>query len=227
MITVTVYGSSSDGNCTILKDRVSGKMIVMDCGIPIPPKIKMENILAVFITHSHSDHRKCIKDWKSKPIYTNEPDLLDKYTEKGFNIHPISVEDIGPFQVVAIRAQHDTKLPCHYRVSTKDDSVWYGCDAHEYRPVELSFACCCKKIMVDCNYDELFMKEKDTYPKQLKKRIIGKGHASNQYIYDTFGSVKEHLILMHLSRVYNSPKQVRKVFGKQIKVVDKVPKRFL
>ena len=230
---VTIYGSGSSGNMTIVKDKETGKCIVLDCGVHIPPMIKLEDVLGVFITHAHSDHTHCMSEWISKPIYgtlgeLNNPKFI-KFNYDFRYITPLNLYQIGPFSVIPYPARHDTTDPVHYMVRTNNDSLWYGCDACAYNNQEYHAAITCNKIMVECNYDEDMVEKgifkQREYPPSLVERIVDVGHASNQYIEKRFHDVKRKLILCHISRNCNEAKRIKKVFGKNIRMVYDCPRR--
>lgn len=233
MISIIVAGSGSSGNCTVLKDNKTGKALVVDCGISPPPLLRFEDVVGVLITHSHNDHVHNIRELRGKPIYGTKEELtVDKVSKSLYNdysnvtyVTSLSTYEIGPFTVTPYHADHDTPNPVHYKIETKDDSVWYGCDACSYDDdVVFAAATSCKKIMLECNYDEVLMEEDNhfikSYSLALRDRIVNSGHASNQYIYNKFKSYKRKLILCHLSKNYNSIENIKKVFGKGVRVID-------
>lgn len=238
MIRIEVIATGSSGNCTLLTDSNTGKILVMDCGVPAPPRLKYEKIAGVCITHSHSDHVHNLFDYKMKDVYGTEEELTSPRVSKIGLQKPHYIKSceqfrVGPFNVTSYPAYHDTPNPVHYLISTEDDMIWYGCDAYKYDEMTIGTASCCRKILLDCNYDEGLMDEDEfkirSYSGELKERIIFNGHASNQYIRKAFNDVKDKLVLLHTSENYNDKEAIQKVFGKRARIItrENCPKKIM
>lgn len=233
MILIQVAGTGSTGNCTVLRDSETRKALVVDCGISPPPLLRFEDVVGVLITHSHNDHVHNIRELRNKPIYGTKEELdtpkIQKSLYNDFSnvtyVTSLSKYEIGPFTVTPYPADHDTPNPVHYKIETKDDSVWCGCDACNYdNDVVFAAATSCNKIMVESNYDADLIEQDQfrvsSYPIGLRDRIVNSGHASNTYIAERFKDYKERLILIHVSMNYNSDECIAKAFGNGVSVID-------
>ena len=214
---LTIRGSGSSGNSTTLTDLKTGKSIVLDAGVKPAKKFISDNILAVFLTHRHSDHCCYVSAYAGKPI-------LGSPIEFGKSVTPITNFEtlvFGPFEIIALSANHDTEDPLHYFIKCRDMAVFYGCDAVTLPDYYDKYFELADVIMIDANYDSVLMQEDTSYPEDLKLRIVNKGHASTQYIRKRMKKYEYKLVLCHLSMNYNTPELAEEKISNCIAAVDK------
>jgi len=232
---IKVLGSSSDGNCTLIKFDRQKDWIMFDAGISYIKK-KLEDIVPeyCFITHNHSDHISRVNAIQSitqvcgmyeefdNPKCSNYVKSMDKimFLEEGV------VNKVGQYEVTPLPAEHDTDQPVHYFITDGYESFFYGCDCayipHSYD----SYLVQCTAIMVECDYDSKAMatniidgrKVHYCYDKTLKHRVV-RTHCSTNYIKNRFDEFIQRgytVILGHISNNYNSKENMKKMIGYRV-----------
>lgn len=100
---MTIRGTGSSGNSTTLKDLKTGKSLVLDAGIKPSKKFAKENILAVLITHRHTDHYSYASAYHDTPIIGSPLELYIKTDNVKFIENGETVV-YGPFEITALSA---------------------------------------------------------------------------------------------------------------------------
>lgn len=221
--------SSSKGNASFIGDKSGG--VLIDSGVSfrrlmqalelceIPP----EAVMAVFITHSHSDHVKGLKMLTKRlsvPIWGRKETLdqliHDELVSPGAQLNEMNgaVHAAG-MEITCFNTPHDTAGSCGYRVSTADGRSCavctdLGCVTDE---VEQGITGC-NLVLLEANYDEKMLRS-GPYPHYLKQRISSdKGHLSNRCCGLQAARLIENgttrIILGHLSQENNTPKTAEK-----------------
>ena len=219
MLQLLPIASGSTGNC-ILVD-LDGHRILIDLGVTAKALSAAldtngygwDDIDAVLISHSHSDHVKglevCMKRI-SAPIYTSgttrDTLMLDRalilpYTEK--------VEILPGIRVTAIRTSHDCPGSVGFLIESALCRLGYLTDLGVIpeSTMELLFGCDC--IVIESNHDEQMLRY-GRYPVHLKRRILSDhGHLSNTDASAAIARFAEHgtkhFFLAHLSQENNLP----------------------
>lgn len=115
MLKLTIFGSSSKGNCYLLENNKT--KIMLDCGIKkLQDKVDIESINGILLSHAHSDHTKGvidIKDYYQGKFYSNKETLdslpiIDLYKQE---IKSGVLFSIGTFNIIAFDLMHD--VPCY------------------------------------------------------------------------------------------------------------------
>ena len=219
---VTVLGSGSSGNSTLLESNGSG--ILVDSGFvcrELETRLGLvgfpaEKIKAIVITHEHTDHIKGAEVFSKKhkvPVYLSEgtraSGLIDEYKawlepfETG-NEFSINGFDIHPFRIA-----HDAADPCGFVIKSGGCSVGIGTDlGYVTRLIEEKFSGL-DLLVFESNHDpDMLMK--GPYPWFLKQRIASRnGHLSNpeaaDFLRNSITERTRHIFLAHLSRTNNVP----------------------
>ena len=219
MLQLLPIASGSTGNCMLVD--LDGHRILIDLGVTAKALSAALNtngygwddIDAVLITHSHSDHVKgldvCMKRIAA-PVYTSgttrDTLMLDRalilpYTEK--------VEIIPGVQVTAIRTSHDCAGSIGFLIESTGCRLGYLTDLGVIpdSTMELLFGCDC--IVIESNHD-VEMLRYGPYPVHLKRRILSDhGHLSNTDASAAIARFAEHgtkhFFLAHLSQENNRP----------------------
>ena len=189
MLLLLPIASGSTGNCMLVD--LDGHRILIDLGVTAKALSAAlgangygwDDIDAVLISHSHSDHVKglevCMKRI-SAPIYTSgttrDTLMLDRalilpYTEK--------VEILPGIRVTAIRTSHDCPGSVGFLIESANCRLGYLTDLGVIpeSTMELLFGCDC--IVIESNHDEQMLRY-GRYPVHLKRRILSDhGHLSN------------------------------------------------
>lgn len=234
---VTVLGSGSDGNGTVLdyKDGTIHQSILLDCGVSRLSKLyNWDSLSGIYITHGHSDHVKSIQSTvrvKDAPVYITRPeweserlrkyfDKMTCYTPRVKFITPTKPIVDGVFKVTPIPAHHDTEMPVHYMIEVAGKRIFYGCDTADVSLETLDYIVRADIVLIECNYDDdAFNSDKlnglsisEVYPDELKDRIRYCGHLSVQQLQRILMFVRPEVdvIVTHVSKTYNSKENILK-----------------
>ena len=209
-----VLASGSKGNCTYIE--IENHKFLIDVGtnfLYISKKlneinVKPNEIEAIFITHSHTDHisalKRIIKNINPKIYLTdkimNELNItLDNYE--------IIEDDIkfDNFIINTIKLSHDVEECLGYifnnRVVYITDTGYINNKYHEILKNK-------EVYIIESNHDVDMLMESNR-PYFLKMRILGdEGHISNKdcgyYLSKFIGNNTNHIILAHLSENNNT-----------------------
>lgn len=214
--------SGSKGNCTLVKYKDTA--ILVDAGrstkyiksalssVGVLP----EEIKAIFLTHSHSDHTSALKVWTSNfhtPVHASGAvcAAVERNCAEGVICpHPIEFEEnIGTIAVKSFPTDHDSFGSVGYRFDLGDMSVGIATDlGHVTDRVREGLAGCAAAV-IESNHD-VDMLMRGPYPPDLKQRIISRyGHLSNESGAEFARYLVEHgasrLMLAHISEINNTP----------------------
>ncbi len=206
-------GSGSKGNSTLIS--IGDSLFLIDAGICektlnkglLMLNKKIEDIDAIFITHSHIDHIKYLNLFDFKKIYTVK-DVLEESINP--NIMDFDKEIvINGVSIKALKTSHDVKNSCGFLFEYNNESLVYITDTG-YLPYEtLSIIKNKTYYLFESNHDILQLlqsKRKD----DLKKRILSVyGHLANdlsaKYMLESVGDNTKAIMLAHLSEECNTP----------------------
>ena len=218
--------SGSKGNCTLVKYRNSA--ILIDAGrstkyiktalasLGLAP----ENISAIFLTHSHSDHVSALKVWCSHyhtPVHASAAvcdDIISKCGEVSVS-HPVIFEErVGDILVKSFPTDHDVFGSVGYRIEVGDVVLGVATDLGHITEHVKSGLCGCRAAVIESNHD-VDMLLRGPYPPELKQRILSRfGHLSNEsgaeFAKFLADNGAEKLMLAHISEINNTPELARK-----------------
>lgn len=112
-------GSSSSGNCYILRSLLSDEVLIIEAGIPMIEvkkalKFKISNIMGCVVSHEHKDHAKYIREFLKCGIKVLA--LPDVFAHHGITspfckeIEPMHGYKVGGFKILPLSVVHD--VPC-------------------------------------------------------------------------------------------------------------------
>lgn len=112
-------GSSSAGNCYILRSSLSDEVLIIEAGIPMSEvkkalKFKINNVKGCIVSHEHKDHAKYIREFLRCGIKVLA--LPDVFNHQGINnpfckwIEPMHGYKVGGFKILTLPVVHD--VPC-------------------------------------------------------------------------------------------------------------------
>ncbi|MDR1763740.1 MAG: MBL fold metallo-hydrolase [Dysgonamonadaceae bacterium] len=219
--------SGSSGNCYYLGTDDYG--ILFDAGVSLRSikkalkdnGIEMDRIMAVFITHDHTDHVKYVGSLGEKlgiPIYATElvhkginssPQIEHKLTVSRRTLvkeEPIIIRD---FKVTAFDVPHDASDCVGYQVIFGEHHWVLATDVGRITEKVADFVRTANHLVIETNYDPEML-SKGKYPDFLKERISGeKGHLSNtetaEFLASNFDLHLKNIWLCHLSKDNNHP----------------------
>jgi phosphoribosyl 1,2-cyclic phosphodiesterase len=203
-------GSSSAGNCYILRSSLSDEVLIIEAGISMSEikkalKFKISNIKGCIVSHEHQDHAKYIKEVLRCGIKVLA--LPDVFNHQGINnpfckeIEPMHGYKVGGFKILPLPVVHD--VPCvGYLIEHEEmGKLIFITDTMmlEYKLPKLNH------IMLEANYaDEILQYNIDNgiVPVSMRDRLLH-SHMELQTTKEILrandlSSVNE-VILLHLS----------------------------
>ncbi len=217
-------GSGSKGNSILLE--CDGTRVLIDCGYSPRALVKRlasahiapESISAVIVTHEHIDHMKGVSSaqrrWKWH-VYGSAGTLgalagLDE--RRCTALRSPAPFTVGALQFELVRVPHDASAPTAV-VATAIRTGFRTGVAHDLGAVRDSLRNAFVKLdllLLESNHDEEMLRT-GPYPPFLQSRISGgSGHLSNRIsaalTRELAGEQLQHLVLLHLSEVNNTPK---------------------
>jgi len=223
-------GSGSSGNATLVQARAGTGVthLLVDCGLGIRNLAKRlgqagllpDQIDAVFITHEHSDHVGCVRNFALReriPVYMSagtwagmgEPDfegLLHLVADTG------SFE-VGALQLTPFAVPHDSREPLQVRCTDGARHLGVLTDLGHVTPHVLQQLWGCDSLLLECNHDEEMLRT-GPYPWFLKRRVGGDhGHLANGAAAEAarflLGTGLKQVVAGHLSEQNNRPELAR------------------
>jgi phosphoribosyl 1,2-cyclic phosphodiesterase len=236
-----VLGSSSGGNCALLK--TGHTQVLIDAGFSArrisllleAVGESLDAIDAVFLTHEHSDHAQGIRGLAKRadlPVFANRNTaeaVQDKLTQQVcWKIFQNGTEFIFRDLIVrSFRIPHDACDPVGFTfawgeegdlISPRRSLAWVTDLGYvpEYVKEHIRGV---QKLVIEANYDEDLLERDKRRPWSTKQRIRGRhGHLSNRVAFElvealsTCGSLQK-VYLVHLSKDCNSIEIVRDKFA--------------
>lgn len=214
-----VLASGSKGNSSLV--ICDDTKILIDIGISYSRikshleinNITIDEITALFITHSHSDHIKGLKTFLKETnikVYIPEEmhaelkEILPKerciFIEDKFNINNVSVE--------LIHTSHDTDFSVGYIIEYKNRTLVHVTDTGYINRKYLKKMEDKNVYLIESNHDETMLMD-GPYPRFLKERVISdRGHLSNKttagYLKKIITDNTNCVILAHISEKNNT-----------------------
>ncbi|KXZ40727.1 Phosphoribosyl 1,2-cyclic phosphodiesterase [Alkalithermobacter thermoalcaliphilus JW-YL-7 = DSM 7308] len=225
MLKYTSIASSSSGNCHYIGYKEKG--ILVDAGLSGKKikegldkfDIKIENIVAILISHEHTDHIKgagILSRRYDIPIYANQK-TFDAMKEKIGCIHEKNIKifqtdkkfEIDDIQITPFSIHHDAKDPVAFTFDTGNTKISIATDLGYVCENIKKNVCSSKLVVLESNHD-VEMVKMGPYPYSLKKRVLSKkGHLSNEdagkFALDLVKTGTEKILLAHLSKENNFP----------------------
>lgn len=216
----SVLASGSTGNVTFVETNET--KILIDIGMSclyVEKKLKdmdinPEDIKAVIITHTHSDHisglRVFLKKYHptlfiTKKMYNDLKDFIYKdecvFIDGKFIINDLNVT---PFSV-----SHDAPDTNGYILENGSSSVVYVTDTGYINSKHFDILNNRSAYIFESNHDVKMLMD-GKYQYHLKQRIISdRGHLSNKdssyYLSKIIGKNTKYIVLAHLSKENNTP----------------------
>ena len=203
---IKILASSSLGNAYIVSDGTTS--ILLDAGIPykelqVKSDFEVNGVAACFISHSHQDHAKAVKDLLNATIDIYAlPETLSALGvsdhHRTHSVEPLKPIKINTFEIMAITMHHD--CPCvGYMVysETTGERLFFATDTY--------------KITVNpLNIDYLILEI--NYQKEIVNNLVNEG------VMDS--SIRARLLFSHfeLSKALNWLKRMDKSRLKRIYV---------
>lgn len=214
---VTVLSSGSKGNTTYIETE-SAKILIdagNTCKYIINKleeyQINPNDIDAILITHTHSDHIKGLPVLLKKInpcVYITEK--MHPYMEYLENYHIIkeNIINIKDIIIEVIKTSHDTEESVGYIINNNDKSIVYITDTGYINQKYFNSLKNKEIYIMESNHD-IEMLNNSSYPFATRQRILSdKGHLSNydsaKYLSKFIGDKTKYILLAHLSEENNT-----------------------
>lgn len=231
MVRALSIGSGSSGNSFYLE--LNGKKLLIDMGLSaraITAGLRsagtgLEELDAVLITHTHSDHISALPVCSKKlrcPVYSSELSRSKLFRYDPRVLPPERpVEIAGGVTVTAFETSHDCPGSMGFRIDHPEGSFGYatdlGCVTDRIRQILRGV----DTLVLEANHDVQMLRD-GPYPYVLKRRILSDGgHLSNDACAEAARwfalQGTRNLFFAHLSRENNSPDRVLETLGEALR----------
>lgn len=206
--------------------------LLVDCGLGLKQlSVRLaqagladDDINALFITHEHSDHIGCARQfarryrvpvWMSRGTYEGigSPDFdgLLNTARDGESI------DLGDLQIMPFTVPHDAREPLQLTCTDGAAKLGILTDLGHATTHLLAHLAHCDALLLESNHDSELLAQ-STYPPFLKRRVGGMyGHLSNIAAGAIARSLLhgglKHLVAAHLSVQNNRPELARQALS--------------
>ena len=232
---VTVLGSGSKGNCTVV--HYGKQAIMIDAGLSFrettrriceSPCLDGVEFQGILVTHEHRDHiiglRLCSEKLEA-PIYATLP------CSRGIRERDAKIKQvanfvaggrfaIGPFTITPFSIPHDANDPVGYIVSVGDwrvgvaTDIGYASSSVEYQLKE------CDALVLESNHD-MNMLAASNRPWETKQRIMSRnGHLSNVSTAELLERIvsprTRNIVLAHISLDCNTQEKALECAGQAL-----------
>ena len=215
---VCVLSSGSKGNTTYIE--CGNTKILIDAGNCckyITDKlndmgIKGNEIDAIFMTHTHSDHIKGLRVFVNKfnpLIFVTKDMLVDLDYISNYSIIAKNEFNFKDIDIEVIKTSHDAPGSVGYVFSSNGKSIVYITDTGYIREKDFDTLKNKTLYVFESNHDVEKLMDNPNYPHHVKIRILSdKGHLSNidssKYMAKFIGSNTKYVVLSHLSEQNNT-----------------------
>ena len=236
---VTILGSGSSGNCTLLE--TSETRLLVDAGLGKKETLRrlaavgrdVDRLDGIVISHEHSDHigslAQVLGQWRTT-VYLNEathtevmrilPETSHKRLDRVEHFQAGQRFMVGDIEVSPFQIPHDAVDPVAFTFRANGTKVAIVTDLGylpELVKVHLRDSDC---LMLESNHD-LEMLKVGPYPWHIKQRVMSRhGHLSNHAVSEflsdaeAFDARARFIVLAHLSEQNNNP-DTATIFAKE------------
>ena len=219
MLKILPVASGSTGNCMLAE--IDGRHIIIDLGVTAKMLnaaltangYSWDDIDAVLVTHTHSDHVKglevCMKRIDA-PIFMSHTSKDTLMLDQASTLTYFNRTEILPgLWVTAIRTSHDCPGSIGFKLETDCNCLGYITDLGTIPETTMDLLSGSDCIVIESNHDEEMLRY-GRYPAFLKKRILSEqGHLSNDACAEAVARFAnngtKHFFLAHLSQENNRP----------------------
>ena len=234
-IQITVLGSGSAGNCTMIETPATALLI--DAGLSarqIAQRLQaigrdLADMDGIVLTHEHSDHTRAIGVLcKAHPLavfanrltaeaVTDNADWNGN-TRISWRLFPTGGSfEIGDLFVESFSVSHDAQDPVGFTIRHQETGLTIGVvtDLGHATKLVTERIRVADAVVVESNHDVKLLQDDPNRPWSLKQRIMSRhGHLSNDdaatLIREIASSRLRHVCLAHLSRDCNRPELARR-----------------
>ncbi len=213
-------GSGSQGNATLVSCQ--GETVLVDCGFSLREVesrmrhlgVDPASLLAVLVTHEHSDHIRGIGPLARKyklPVFmtagTSASGRLGKLSLERI-IAPGEPFAVGGFDILPVAVAHDAAEPSQFVFQRLGRKLGLLTDLGSITAQVVEAYQACDGLLVEANHDPVML-ACGPYPASLKRRVAGQwGHLSNAQTQSLLQQLDisrlQHLVIGHISQTNNS-----------------------
>lgn len=223
MFHLTVLGSGSSGNCTLLETQSS--RLLVDAGLSARQIVSRlstlgvapERIDGILLTHEHSDHSRALEVWSKRfgtPVYANR--LTAEALSRSLpsvswrNFVTGSSFELAGVQVTSFPISHDAAEPVGFVFQHGGVEAGFLTDLGFATRLVMERVKSVHTLVIETNHDEKLLQEDTRRPWSVKQRITSRhGHLSNVAAAEVLaGLLPGNLrcaVLGHLSGDCNRP----------------------
>ena len=220
-VQLTVLGSGSGGNSTLLTHR--GRGVLIDAGLSYRQITRRmseigfgpEGVEAIVITHAHGDHTRGARMFCRRhdvPVYATEKARADWGAADIPTWRPLRANrshDVGGLRFHPVTIPHDASETVAFRIETLEGEIGFATDIGAMTAELVDRFRECRLLVLESNYATELLRV-SPYDRSTRARIgSARGHLSNEalaeFVRDHLGRQVRCLILAHLSRVNNVP----------------------
>jgi len=206
--------------------------LLVDCGLGLKQlSVRLaqagladDDIDALFITHEHSDHIGCARQFARR---YRVPVWMSRGTHEGIGSPDFDgllntardgeAIDLGDMQIMPFTVPHDAREPLHLTCTDGAKKLGLLTDLGHATAHLLAHLARCDALLLECNHDSELLAQ-STYPPFLKRRVGGMyGHLSNTAAGAIARSLLhgglKHLVAAHLSGQNNRPELARQAMS--------------
>lgn len=215
-------GSSSEGNCFIVKHKDCKEALMLECGLNFTQIMagtpSNMSIVSVLISHEHQDHWRSWRKLRNNAFCVcasvGTADALNDYEGLILRLKEQEWQGLAryhaTYEVFPLHSNHDAAEPFMYliRAPKTDDILFFAIDTAEI-PYDLhQFNI--TDMLIECNYSESDISP-DMDPIRMKR--VRHSHMSLETLTDFFERQKfpnlQQITLCHLSQSNCDPKRAK------------------
>jgi len=232
MLELVVLASGSSGNAAVVRDRATGRAVLVDCGICKrdffarldAAGVDPLSIEAVLVTHEHTDHTKGLgvvlrglaKLDCRPPLYTHpavraasreirETEGLVEQRE----LMPGGELGLAGIGVLPFATSHDAAASVGFRFESKGgDALGFMTDTGHVTPAAHDALQEVRILGIESNHDPVMLRQ-GPYPYPVKRRVASDaGHLSNGQCAEEVAALLhgrlERIVALHISQNNNT-----------------------
>jgi len=234
---ITVLGSGSGGNCTLVATDATA--ILIDAGFSCRQIVQrlasvgrsLEQISAILLTHEHSDHTDALAVLcknHSLPVFANR-DTADaiQSADKKISWRLFSNGNafaVGDLTVEAFSVPHDAQDPVGFVIHNSHASVGFATDLGHPTRLVAERVRALDALVLESNHDVRLLQADTRRSWSTKQRILSRhGHLCNedaaQLASEVVTDKLRQIVLAHLSQDCNRPEIAQRVMAAKLQEI--------